>query len=266
MPLLAARGLHFDYPGPLHALRGLDLELERGELAIVIGPNGSGKSTLVRLLAGLLMPTRGAVTCDGRPLGELSTRERAFRIAVVPQFLPALPEVRVRDFVLSGRYARLSRWRAVSRADLAAVDAALDACDARELAQRSMTELSGGQRQRVLVARALAQEAQVLLIDEPTNALDPEHQLAVFECIARLRAEGERCALVVTHDLNLAGQYATRLLLLDQGRVAAQGPVERVLVPAVLGPVYGDQLYYGRFEPGPDGRAARPFVLPVRRA
>jgi iron complex transport system ATP-binding protein len=262
--LLEARGLTYAYPGGVRALEGIDLRLERGDLAVAIGPNGSGKSTLVKLLAGLLEPESGSVAIEGRPLASLGPRVRARAIAVVPQFLPALPEVRVDEFVLGGRYARLGRWKTIHAEDQRAVAGALDQCDVGDLSRRSMTELSGGQRQRVLVARALAQEARLLLIDEPTNALDPEHQIRVFDLVARLRSS-DRTALVVTHDLSLASQYATRLFLLQDGRIAARGAVEEVMRPEVLQPIYGEHLYFGRWpSDASEACAGRPFVLPRR--
>jgi iron complex transport system ATP-binding protein len=228
----------------------------------VIGPNGSGKSTLLRCFAGLLRPTSGEVLWEGRALGSLTPRERARRIAVVPQFLPALPDVRVFDFVLGGRYAHTLRFAGAGAADHRAVRVALEECDAADLAERTMTELSGGQRQRVLVARALAQEAQVLLIDEPTNSLDPEHQIQVFDLIASSTRRG-RTALVVTHDLNLAAQYATRLVLLQAGRIAACGDVSEVLTPSVLHPVYGEHLVFATL-PGAAGGPPQTVVVPRR--
>ena len=271
MSLLEARGVVFDYAGPLRALDGVDLALARGDLVAVIGPNGSGKSTLVKVLGGLLRPSSGEVLLEGTPLVSLRSRERARKLAVVPQFLPALPDVRVEEFVLSGRYARVARFSPASPADRAAVASALEVCDAADLSLRAMAELSGGQRQRVLLARALAQEAPVLLVDEPTSGLDPEHQIRVLDLVASLVADGSprktsdgvaRAALFVTHDLNLAGQYAGRAVLLDRGRVAASGPVESVLRRDVLEPVYGEHLHYGTW---PDGAAAgRPYVLPRR--
>jgi len=259
-PILSARDLVFDYPGPLRALDGVDLSLHPGDLTAVIGPNGSGKSTLLKLLGGLLEPKAGEVLLQGAAPRALPPRERARRVAFVPQFLPALQDVSVRDFVSSGRYARVARFASASAADRDAVARALDECDAAGLQDRAMAELSGGQRQRVLVARALAQDAPVLLVDEPTSGLDPEHQIRVLELVASLR--GERAALFVTHDLNLAGQYARRVLLLDRGRVAAEGSVEHVLRPEVLAPVYGEHLHYGRW---PDGdEAGRPYVLARR--
>lgn len=261
-PILEARGLAFDYPGPLRALDGIDLALRPGDLTAVIGPNGSGKSTLVKVLGGLLAPTFGEVLLGGMPVRTLPPRERARKVAVVPQFLPALPDVRVIDFVSSGRYARIARFASAQASDRDAVSLALEECDAADLRDRSMAELSGGQRQRVLVARALAQEAPFLLIDEPTSGLDPEHQIRVLELVASLRG-GSRAALFVTHDLNLAGQYAKSMLLLDRGRVVAQGSVLDILQREILEPVYGEHLYYGTW---PSGEiAGRPYVL-ARRA
>jgi iron complex transport system ATP-binding protein len=263
MSILEARGVVFDYAGPLRALDGVDLALEAGELVAVIGPNGSGKSTLVKVLGGILAPSSGEVRLEGVLQTSLRPRDRAHRVAVVPQFLPALPDVRVEDFVLSGRYARIQRFASPSAADRDAVRRALRECDAADLADRAMAELSGGQRQRVLVARALAQEAPVLLIDEPTSGLDPEHQIRILELIASLRGvRDSRAALFVTHDLNLASQYATRVVLLDRGLVAASGTVESVLRREVLEPVYGEHLHYGTWPSGVG--AGRPYVLPRR--
>ncbi|MBI5434561.1 MAG: ABC transporter ATP-binding protein [Planctomycetes bacterium] len=252
---LVAEHVAFEYSNGVAALAGASLELARGELVAVIGPNGSGKSTFLRCLAGLLVPKSGTVVVDGEEVVALPPRERACRLAVVPQFLPRLPDVRVQDFVLGGRYAHLGRWRSAKPHDRAVVRAALSSCDAGDVESRLMSELSGGQRQRVLVARAIAQEAGVLLVDEPTNSLDPEHQLAVFRSIAELVAGG-RSALVVTHDLNLASQFASRAIVMQAGRTITEGPVDRVLTREVLEPVYGPHLFFGRFANG------RPIVVP----
>jgi iron complex transport system ATP-binding protein len=257
---LRAERLVFDYPGPLRAVDGVDLEVRSGELIAIIGPNGAGKSTLLSLFAGMLEPAEGRVLLGGRPLGECAPRERARQVAIVPQFLDRLPEVLVRDFVLGGRYSHLGAFGRPREHDREAVAAALEACDASGLGDRLLTRISGGQRQRVLIARALAQEAPVLLVDEPTSSLDPEHQLAVFDLLARQTCEG-RAVLVVTHDLNLASQFATRMLLVQDGRIAAEGDAEAVLCREVLTGVYGDRLAYGRL-PVPWDPAGRPFVLP----
>lgn len=260
---LLAERLVFEYPGdatgPVRALDGLDLCVDDGELLAVIGPNGSGKSTLLRCLGGLLTPQAGTVYLRDRPLLARTVRSRALEIAMVPQYLPELPDVLVSDFVLGGRYAHMGRWAGPAAVDRRAVVLALQAADVEPLGKRLMTELSGGQRQRVLVARALAQEARVLLVDEPTASLDPEHQIHVFGLISRTVAQG-RAAVVVTHDLNLASQFATRLALIDDGRLVAAGTVHDVLRREVLEPVYGAALHFGSLRQA-DG-TERPFVLP----
>jgi iron complex transport system ATP-binding protein len=257
---LDARELRHVYEGGFRALDGIDLTVEPGELVCVLGPNGAGKSTLLRVLAGLVVPTHGTVQLEGRVLASLGAKERARSIALVPQALRALPDVTVETFVGYGRYAHMGLFARRRPSDREAVRRALELADAADLARRPLAELSGGQRQRALIARALAQEARLLLIDEPTIALDPEHQVLAFEQIARLTCEG-RAALVVTHDMNLASQFATRILLLDAGRVAAQGSVSEVLRAERLAPVYGPNLAYGTL-PGPGGEGTRPFVLP----
>jgi iron complex transport system ATP-binding protein len=255
---IEARDLAHTYPDGTRALDGVRLALEGGELLAVIGPNGSGKSTLLRCLAGLLAPSSGDVLLDGANVRALTPRQRARSLAVVPQYLPALPELAALDFVLGGRYAHAPRFAGVRPADLQASRAALERADAADLAERSMGALSGGQRQRVLFARALAQEAGLVLLDEPTSFLDPRHQLAAFALIASA-CRGTRAALVVTHDLNLASQFATRLALLDRGRLVAQGAPEEILRPEVLEPVYGPCLYFGRMQGAGSGSV---FVLP----
>lgn len=259
---LEARGLRFAYDAGDEVLRGVDLALGDGEVVCVIGPNGAGKSTLLRLLAGLERPGAGEVLLGGRPVRAVPPRRRARELALVPQALYALPSITVEEFVAQGRYAHLRTLRGPAPEDRAAVERALADADLTGLGARPLEELSGGQRQRALVARALAQEPRVVLVDEPTNSLDPRHQLQVFELIAGLGCVG-RAALVVTHDLNLASQFATRVVLLDGGTVRASGPVNEVLRPEVLGPVYGDALAFGTRRVAGWGED-RPWVLPWR--
>jgi iron complex transport system ATP-binding protein len=255
---LQARGIRFAYaPGQL-VLDGVDLDLSRGELVSLVGPNGSGKSTLLRCLAGLAAPLSGTVELDGHSLPSMSPQERALRVAVVPQLLPSLFDVLVEDFVLGGRYARIDRWAGPKASDRDALERGLAACDALDCRGRAMSELSGGQRQRVVVARAVAQEAPVLLVDEPTTSLDPEHQVSIFELLARLACDG-RIVLVVTHELNLAAQFSAAMAVLHGGKLVARGSVDAMMRSEVLTPVYGERLHFGRMDDG------RPFVVPRAR-
>ena len=261
---LVASAVEFAYPGGAPVLGGVDVTLAPGELVFLVGPNGSGKSTLLKLFSGLLAPTRGTVRLEGQALDALTPRVRARRIALVPQALHALPDARVADFVAGGRYAHGPRFgHVLGRArpeDAEAVARALHEADAHELTARALGELSLGQFQRVLVARALAQEAPYLLLDEPTAALDPDHQVRLLLLVERLVAAG-RAALVVTHELSLASRFASRALVLAAGRVVASGSAGEVFRREVLGPVFGPHLVLA---PAPDG-SGRNLVVPWPR-
>ena len=258
-PRVHARDLTFAYEPTTPVLGGVSLDLNGGEMLFVLGANGSGKTTLLHLLSGGLKPNRGSVQLAGQAAELLAPRELARRMAVVPQSLDGVSGVHVLRFVMGGRYAHVPTWGSPGAEDEAAVQEALEQADASQFQDRMMGQLSSGQRQRVLLARALAQKAPTLLLDEPTNALDPEHQVAVLDLIQR-QAQSGTAVLVVTHDLNLTSQYASRVLLLAEGQVAAEGSPEEVLRPEILTPVYGSRLWFGAF---PD--SGRPIVLPRGR-
>lgn len=255
---LQARAVTYTYPGGTPAVCGVDLSLRAGEMAVLMGPNGSGKSTLLKLLGGLYSPDDGEVWLDGFDMNWVGNRVRARKIAVVPQHLPAQLDVRVDAFVGAGRYAHLGFLRSLRAHDRAAVDRALSESDVSDLGHRLVSQLSGGQRQRVLVARALAQEADLLILDEPTASLDPEHQVGVFSLLHGLVERG-RAALIATHELSLVSQFAGRAILMQSGRIVAEGAPAEVLTSDVLAPVYGQDLWYGQASGG------RPVVVPWRR-
>jgi iron complex transport system ATP-binding protein len=258
---MEGRELRFSYEGlSKPALEGVSLKLEPGEFLAVLGPNGAGKSTLLKLLGGVLRSDSGSVMLEGQEIRRWSARERAQRLALVPQSLHSLPEVTVESFVGYGRYAYRRLFSGRSHDDNTAIRDALERADLSDLAQRPMAELSGGQRQRALVARALAQEARVLLVDEPTNALDPEHQLRVFDLLAELCERGHS-VMVVTHELNLASQFVQSGLLLMGGKPVAAGPIDSILRPEVLEPVYGKELVFGE-QWAERAKCMRPYVLP----
>lgn len=207
----------------------LDLEVAAGEWLALIGPNGAGKSTLIRAIAGSLDLTGGHVTIDGADPRRLRSRELARRVAVVPQ-QPSVPSgITVTDYVLLGRTPFIPYLGVESRRDLDAVAGVLERLDLARLADRTLDHLSGGEFQRAVLARALAQEAPLLLLDEPTSALDVGHQIAVLELVEELRRERGLTVVSAMHDLTLAGQFADRLVLLDGGRAVAHGPASLVL-------------------------------------
>jgi iron complex transport system ATP-binding protein len=209
-------------------LRGVDGELGAGEWLSLIGPNGAGKSTLLRAVAGLVAYD-GSVTIDGAEVARLGRRAAARRLAFVPQTPLLPPEMSVVEYVLLGRTPHLGYLASESRGDRRAVDAALDRLDLGHFAGRRLGSLSGGEAQRTVLARALAQEAPLLVLDEPTTALDVGRQQQVLELIEELRHEHGLTVLSAMHDLTLAGQYAERLLLLAGGRVVATGAPAEVL-------------------------------------
>ena len=237
-------------------LGACSVSVARGEVVAIVGPNGAGKSTLLRCLAGLLRPSSGVVRLDGIDIGTLSRRQVARRVAVVPQIFDTLFPFTVREVVALGRTARLGPFGGASALDVAAVDRALSDLDLVALASRRIDRLSGGERQRAVLAMALAQETDVLLLDEPTVHLDPAHQVSMLRLVRELACARGLAVAAVLHDLNLAAAMATRLVVLAEGRVVRDATAESVFSPELIGDVFGPGLAVGRHD-------GRPVVLPV---
>lgn len=218
------------------ALDGVSLRVRKGEVLSVLGPNGAGKSTLLRVISGVLRPTLGAVYIDNKSLLEIPRREVARRIGVVPQGLHAAALLSVFDFVMTGRRPRINF--APTRTDEEKVYEALKTVGALELADRSLDELSGGELQRVVIARALAGEPEVLLLDEPTSNLDLRYQVEVLNLLRTLRDRG-LTIVTALHDLTQAYRISDKVVLLKGGRVHAAGKPEEVLKPEVIFEIYG---------------------------
>ena len=238
--LLEARGVHFSYPGGAPVVAGVSLALGRGRLGAVIGPNGSGKSTLVRLLMGLLAPTRGEVLFAGAPLRAVPRRELARRLAYVPQTTAVTFPFTALEVVITGRSPFASGFHFESPHDCEKARQALDSVDAVHLAERRMTELSGGERQLVTVARALATEPACLVMDEPSAALDLKHRAALIRLLAGLRDRDGLTALVVTQDLQLVEPAFDRVFGMRDGVLVAEGTPREMLRDSVLQSVFDD--------------------------
>jgi iron complex transport system ATP-binding protein len=236
-PALAAHRLGFGYRGKPVG-REVDLEVRAGEVACLLGPNGSGKTTLFKTMLGLLPPQAGEVRLGGRPIGALARDEIARSVAYVPQAHAAHFPFRVADMVVMGRTAHLGPFASPSREDHARARAALDALGIAALAETEYTRISGGQRQLVLVARALAQDAPAIVMDEPTASLDFGNQVVVLSEVRRLAARG-LAVLLSTHDPDHAFSIGHRVALLDGGRLVAHGRPDEVLTPQRLRAVYG---------------------------
>ena len=230
--------------GGTQALRDVSLAVQRGWTAI-IGPNGAGKSTLLRVLAGLQRPDAGAVTLDGKPLAQWPPRERAMRLAWLAQQGDASGELTVRELVHLGRLPRLGLFAAPGADDEAVVDQALVDAECTAWQHRRLHELSGGERQRVLLARALAVQAPLLLLDEPTTHLDPPHQVALVRLVQRQVRAGVTVVSVL-HDLSLA-LLADRLVVLNRGRLCAEGGRDEPALHAALIEVFGGAIRIERF-------------------
>ncbi|MBU1274309.1 MAG: ABC transporter ATP-binding protein [Proteobacteria bacterium] len=239
---LTGKGLCFGY-GDSEIIKDVDLRLDRGELLGIIGPNGSGKSTLLGLLCGLLTPKAGRVELLGRELGSYPRVELARRLGLVPQNAELAPGFTVHQSVLTGRFALMGGRMFEDPSDLAAASQALADTGLTSLAQRRTGELSGGERQRLALARALAAEPQVVLLDEPTSALDLKHQLGIMNLLEKACARDGLAVCLVSHDLNLAGMFCHRLLLLSEGRTLAQGQPSEVLTPELLSRAYGVEVH-----------------------
>jgi iron complex transport system ATP-binding protein len=247
------------------AVRELSARVPLASFAVIIGPNGSGKSTVLRLLLGQLRPAAGDALFRGVPAAEWPADARARAIGVVAQHEEFPFPIRVRELVAMGRYPHLGAWRNERAADRAAVQRALESCRVAALAERPVTTLSGGELQRARLARALAQEPAVLVLDEPTAALDIAHEMAFFELLRELQRAHGVSVLVVTHNVNLAARYADRLLLLDRGRLAAAGSPHEVVTRATMERVYGWPVAVFRHAaPGRD--AGAPQIVPLAAA
>jgi len=256
---LSGRSLRLGYDGP-DIVEDLDIDIPPGKITVLVGANACGKSTTLRALARLLKPRGGVVTLDGKDIHSMSTKALATRVGILPQ-APTAPEgITVADLVGRGRYPHQKWFRQWSAEDQRVVAWALEATGSAEIAHRPVDELSGGQRQRVWIAMALAQETEVLMLDEPTTYLDVHHQVDVLDLIVQLNTEQGRTIAVVLHDLNLACRYAHHLIAMKEGRVVAQGAPAGIVTEELVSDVFGL-----RSKVIDDPISHTPMVVPIGR-
>lgn len=253
---LAARHLVVGY-GEDPVVKRLGLRFPPGRFTVIVGPNACGKSTLLKALARLLPARDGAALLDGRPVGEYRAKEFARRLTLLPQAVPVPEGITVVDLVSRGRFPHQGMLRQWSREDERAVSRALAATGTHHLADRVVEDLSGGQRQRVLVAMSLAQETELLLLDEPTTYLDITHQIEVLELCREMRQSG-RTVVAVLHDLQMAARYADHLVALRDGELVAQGSPEEVVTPELIEATFGLRARVIR-----DPETGGPLVVPL---
>ena len=220
-------------------MRDVSLDVSSSDRLGILGPNGSGKTTLLKLLAGILTPTSGTVSLDGSPMRSLSRRDVARRVAIVPQHTHPAFDYTVLELVLMGRYPHLGAFEVEGAGDLDVAREALSATGTHEFASRPFSTLSGGEQQRVVIASALSQQADLLMLDEPTASLDPGYQLEIASLLRQLHQERGVGIIMATHDLNLAASVCDRVVLLDAGGVIASGPTTDVLTRESIAALYG---------------------------
>ncbi|MGV9768275.1 ABC transporter ATP-binding protein [Microbacterium sp. NPDC003461] len=257
--VLEAHGLRAGY-GAVTIVDGVDLALPPGKISVIVGANASGKSTLLKTLARLITPQAGSVVLDGAAIGEVPTKQLARTLGLLPQ-MPVAPEgIAVADLVSRGRHPHQKLFRSWTAEDEQAVARALAETGTTELADAPVDELSGGQRQRVWIAMALAQETEVLLLDEPTTYLDLAHQVEVLDLLTDLNRERGTTIAMVLHDINLAARYADHLFAMRDGRLVASGAPGEVVTAELIRDVFGlDALVI------PDPVSATPLILPRGR-
>jgi iron complex transport system ATP-binding protein len=222
-------------------LHDVTISLTAGERVALIGPNGSGKTTLLLAMLGLLPPARGHVRLSGVPTRRLSARQRGRFAAYVPQVVERIPAFSVYDVVAGGRYPHVSPLRPLSDIDREAIDRAIDQCGLTALAERPINAVSGGERQKTLLAAAIAQDAEVLFLDEPNTALDPAYQVELLSLLRAWHARG-RGIVLISHDLDLPAVLGGRVIALRGGRVVEDGPAETVLEPRRLAAIYSTEF------------------------
>jgi len=256
-PVIAGKSITCGYDDR-DVLHAVNVAVGEGEFLGLIGPNGSGKSTLLRALTGILPLRAGIVMLAGQPLDSYSRRQIAQRVAVVPQVSGSIFSFTVEDYVLMGRTPHLGRFQAQKPDDLHVAWQAMELADLTDLASRPVTELSGGELQRATLARAFAQQTDILLLDEPTAFLDINHQHEIFELLTRFNQNERKTIVCVSHDLNLAAQYCQRLIVLSDGRVHTQGPPPAVVTAQMIARVYHAEV---QVDTGPGG-APRVSLIP----
>ena len=237
MDLLKIDGLICGYDNA-RVLKGITFTVKRGDFLGIVGPNGAGKTTLFRAITRTLKPWKGRILYCGEELSQISPRDLAKKVAVLPQILEVPFSFSVEDFVLMGRFPYLRRLERVSKSDLEIVKTAMVLTDVLELGERKFFELSGGERQRAILAQALAQEPELLLLDEPTSHLDIGHQVEILDLVRKLNREKKVTVIMVVHDLNLASEYCDRLILLKEGSIFKTGTPGEVLTYEIIEKVY----------------------------
>ncbi|MBN2064884.1 MAG: ABC transporter ATP-binding protein [Sedimentisphaerales bacterium] len=239
--LLKLDNIHFGYNPSGLQVKDVSLALTAGELTGIIGPNGAGKSTLLKIAAGIITPRLGKVILTGDDMSKIDRKQIALKLGYLPQHINIVPGYTVEQVVAMGRYSHLNGLGFVGKSDIAAIETAMADAGVTQFRDRNIECLSGGEQQRALLGSVLAQEPEILLLDEPTTGLDLHHQSAFFSLLAR-QAQNGKAVMVVTHDLNLAAKYCDRLILMYEGEMLTDGTPEAVITPEYITRAYHQDI------------------------
>jgi len=242
-------------------LDDVSFQVEKGDFFVIIGPNGAGKTCLLKIIAGLEKAWNGSVICSGKKLAAYSRKKLSRVVALVPQHVDTDFPFTVEETVIMGRTPHLGLLGLESKNDFLLTERAMQFTDIVHLAKRRLDQISGGELQRVIIARAICQQPEIILLDEPTAALDPAHQLKIMDLMERLRQEENITVIMVSHDLNLASLYGDRLLLLKEGRIMKTGTVQEVLSESLLEQSYGCKMLVDEY---PFGKGSRITPVPKK--
>ena len=256
MSEISIRNVTYSYATPRYALQDVSFDIPAGRFCGIIGPNGSGKTTLLKCISGYIKPDGGSVHIGGQDVTKLSARETARRMALVQQHSALEYEFTVGDIVLTGRNPHMRRWRSETKEDYAMAAKALEEAGITHLKDRLVTELSGGEWQMMILARALTQQADIMLLDEPVTGLDIRHQVHIMSTVKRLAAERGISVVCVLHDMNLAMSYCDQIVLMKDGAMFAEGEPKDVLTRDTLETVYGTRIHML-------SEGGQTFILPV---
>ncbi|HCE46717.1 MAG TPA: ABC transporter [Lentisphaeria bacterium] len=238
--MISADNITYSYPGlGRNVVTGMSFAIDKGEFVALIGPNGAGKTTVFRILGGYVRPSSGNVRIKDRSILEMSRGQRAGILAVVPQNVFTPLPYSVRQIVEMGRVSRLSRFIAPSKRDIKVISDAMALMDVENYSGTPFSNLSGGEKQRVMLAMALAQEPEILLLDEPTAHLDIGHSFRLMKILGELNRKGNLTIILISHDINIAARYSSRMILMKEGRILKDGDVDSVLDPGLIGVAYG---------------------------
>jgi iron complex transport system ATP-binding protein len=259
MSIMNVRDLRFSY-GNMSVLKGVSMDFYQGTFYGVIGPNGCGKSTLLKNLYGYLTPESGEILIDGKDISDMKVRERSRHIAYVPQETVPGFNFSVFDMVAMGRNPYHSGMSSLTKEDTSHIEEAMEETSVLELAEKNINELSGGEKQRVILARAFAQDSDIILMDEPVSMLDINHQVEIMDLAKSLADKRLKTIICVLHDLNLAAQYTQHIFIMSDGRVCGAGMPDGVLKSEILGEVYGVDVYVGE-----NDITGKKIIIPLSR-